>query len=203
MTRYNLPDERSKEWYSSPLYPAVADLDRRVGKGSTDISALQTAVAAAQAAADAANAVKPYWYGYLGADVSLADNTNVLITTWTQDSTFGGFAYSAGVLTFPALAGRYSVLATLFYDPSSNVGGRLTQVFSGAVSGNPLISGGTAGSTGANNKGQSAIASKEIPFAASAQIRVLGYQSAGGTLNAQGSANKNLSFWQVRYIGPV
>jgi hypothetical protein len=40
MTRYNLPDPGSQQWYSSPLYPAVADLDRRIGKGSADLSAL-------------------------------------------------------------------------------------------------------------------------------------------------------------------
>lgn len=216
MTRYNLPDQGSQEWYSSPLYPAVADLDRRIGVGddtttsiAAQIAALQAAVTAAQAdadaaqtAADAANAVKPYWYGYLAASVSLTDNTTTLLTTWTQDTTFGGFFYSAGILTLPSLAGRYSVNATLFFDPSSNTGGRLSQVFSGSTGGNPIVSGGTAGSVGANNKGQSAIALKEIPFAAGAQIRVIAYQSAGGFLNVQGAATKNLSFWQVRYIGP-
>ena len=216
MTRYNLPDQGSQEWYSSPLYPAVADLDRRIGVGddtttsiAAQIAALQAAVIAAQAdadaaqaAADAANAVKPYWYGYLASSVTLADNTNTLITTWTQDTTSGGFFYSAGILTLPALAGRYRVNATLFFDPSSNTGGRLSQVYPGSTGGNPLISGGTAGSTGLNNKGQNAIALRSIPFAAGAQIRVIGYQSAAGTLNIQGSATKNLSIWQVEYLGP-
>lgn len=32
MTRYNLPDEGSKKWYSDPLYAAVADLDKRIAK---------------------------------------------------------------------------------------------------------------------------------------------------------------------------
>lgn len=214
MTRYNLPDKGSQEWYSSPLYPAVADLDQRVGVGdNTDtslaaqIAALQAAVATAQATADAAvaaaNAVKPYWYGYLAANVSTSDTVNTLITQWTVDSTVGGFTYSAGILTLPALAGRYRVTATLFFDPSSNTGGRLSQVYPGATGGNPLITGGTAGSTGANNKGQSAIAQKTIPLVAGQQIRVLSYQSAGGTLAVSGAATKNLSIWQVEYVGPV
>lgn len=33
MTRYNLPDKGSVEWYSSPLYAAVADLDERLRTG--------------------------------------------------------------------------------------------------------------------------------------------------------------------------
>jgi hypothetical protein len=223
MTRYNLPDQGSQEWYSSPLYPAVADLDRRIGDtkdtstslaaqvaalqaavtaAQADADAAQAAAAAAQASADAANATKPYWYGYLASNVTLSDNTNTLITTWTQDTTSGGFFYSAGILTLPALAGRYRVNATLFFDPSSNTGGRLSQVYSGSTGGNPIISGGTAGSTGANNKGQSAIAHKSIPFAAGAQIRVIGYQSAGGTLQVQGASTKNLSYFQVEYLGP-
>lgn len=217
MTRYNLPDKGSQEWYSSPLYPAVADLDMRLGISgdsssslAAQVVALQTAVAtaqaaanAAQASANAANATKPYWYGYLAANVSTADTVNTLITTWTQDTTSGGFAYAAGVLTLPPLAGRYTINATLYFDASSNVGGRLSQVYPGATGGNPLITGGASGSTGANNKGQSAIAHKSIPFAASAQIRVLAYQSAGGSLGVVGAATKNFSFWQVEYVGPV
>lgn len=214
MTRYNLPDQGSQEWYSSPLYPAVADLDRRVGVGddtdtslATQIASLQAAVVAAQATANAAiaaaNAVKPYWYGYLAANVSTSDTVNTFITQWTQDTTNGGFAYSAGVLTLPPLAGRYNINATLFFDASSNTGGRLSQVYPGATGGNPMISGGASGSTGANNKGQSAIAHKTVPLAAGAQIRVLSYQSAGGSLAVTGAATKNLSFWQVEYVGPV
>jgi hypothetical protein len=214
MTTYNLPDKGSQEWYSSPLYPAVADLDRRVGLGdATDTSmaaqivALQAAVAAAQASANAAiaaaNAVKPYWYGYLAANVSTSDTVNTLITQWTQDTTNGGFTYSAGVLTLPPLAGRYNINATLFFDVSNNTGGRLSQVYPGATGGNPMISGGTSGSVGANNKGQSAIAQKTVPMPAGGQIRVLSYQSSGGALAVAGAAGKNVSFWQVEYVGPV
>jgi hypothetical protein len=217
MTRYNLPDKGSQEWYSSPLYPAVADLDSRLGSGgdtstslAAQVTALQLAVVAAQAAADAAqasanaaNAVKPYWSGYLAANVTTSDTVNTLITTWTEDATSGGFVYAAGVLTLPALTGRWDINATLFWDPSSTTGGRLCQVYPGASGGNPLISGGTTGNAGTTDrKGVSAIAHKDLPLAAGSQIRVLGFQSAGGTLAISGATTKNLSYWQVRYVGP-
>jgi hypothetical protein len=231
MTTYNLPDKGSLQWYSSPLYPAVDDLDRRVGlsekhdaKDSTDIAALQAAVIAAQASAtaanaaaataqaaavaaqttaNAANAVKPYWYAYLGANVTLANDTSTLLTGWTVDSTFGGFFFSAGVLTLPNVAGRYRVNATLFYEASSNTGGRLCQVFSGSVSNTLLITGGTSGNVGTNNRGQSAIARKTIAFGAGAQFRVVAYQAAGGTLAVNGVSTKDTSYWQVEYVGAV
>jgi hypothetical protein len=64
MTRYNLPDPGSQQWYSSPLFPAVADLDRRIGKGSVDLSALQTLLNTGRSmhirsSEGAANFVKP------------------------------------------------------------------------------------------------------------------------------------------------
>lgn len=212
MTRYNLPDKGSQEWYSSPLYPAVADIDRRIGVGTdtssslaAQIAALQTAVAAAQASADAANAVKPYWHGYLAANVSLGNDTNTLVAPWTQDVVSGDYFYSAGVLTLPNLTGRYRVTAQLFFDKSSNVGGRLTHVYPGSSGGNPLVTGGTSGNAAGgldNRQGQSALAIKTLPLSGGSQIRVIGYQGSGGSLNIIGSANKNLSYWQVEYVGP-
>lgn len=224
MTRYNLPDQGSQEWYSSPLFPAVADLDRRVGD-STDtstslaaqIAALQTAVTTAQAAADAAAAaaaaaqttanagvaVKPYWFGYLATTASIPAGLSNTLITWTQDAVSGGFFYSAGVLTLPALTGRYRVTAVLYWDKSSAVGGRLCQVYSGSTGGSPLISGGTTGNTtgttGDNRSGQSAIAHKTLQLSASAQIRVLAAQGADGGLGVL--AGINLSYFQVEYLG--
>lgn len=63
MTKYNLPDEGSKQWHDSPLFPAVADLDKRVVRterrgllNEDDIAAAAELAAAAQAAALAAMA---------------------------------------------------------------------------------------------------------------------------------------------------
>lgn len=199
MTVYNLPDQRSKEWYSSPLYPAVFDLDGRMGKTSAAIAALQAAVIAAQAAADAANAVKPYWHGYLATDASIATGATFIVTTWTQDATVGGFSYSAGILTLPATpVGRWRVTAVLGFNPNAT-GGRLSQVYPGASSGSPLITGGASGNA---NRTATAIAVKTIPLAASAVIRVQGFQDSGATIAAGGSAGKNISYFQVEYVGP-
>lgn len=218
MTRYNLPDRGSVEWYSSPIYPAVADLDRRIGDTkdtstslAAQIAALQTAVTTAQAAAnaaqtsannaqttaDAANAVKPYWYGYLFSNQTINNVSNTLVP-WTQDTAFGGITYSAGVVMVP-IAGRYRITAVLNWDPSTSATPRMCQVYSGSTGGNPMITAAAYGPNAARPITTAAI--KSIPLAAGAQFRVLGYQEAGGTLQVQGAATKNLSYFQVEYLG--
>lgn len=139
----------------------------------------------------------PYWYGYLAANVSHTSGTNTLITTWTADGS-SEITYSAGVITV-GRAGRYRVLAVLDFDASSTTGGRLCQVFSGATSGAALI---TGGATGNALRGVNSIALKTIPLAAGAQFRVIGFQDSGGAVNVLGSAGKNLSYFQVEWVGP-
>lgn len=219
---YNLPDVGSQEWYSSPLYPAVADLSRRIGD-TTDtstslaaqIAALQTAVTTAQSAANAAqtsantaqtaannaqttanaaNAVKPYWFGYLTASTSIPNASNTVIN-WTQDATFGGITYSAGVIMVPT-TGRYRITAVLAYDASSTTGGRLTQVYSGSTGGSPMITGGTTGN--ASRLG-SAVAIKTLQLSATAQFRVQAFQDAGGPIAVVGGVNN--TYFQVEYLG--
>ena len=202
MITYNLPDRGSKEWYSSPLYPAVADLDRRMGKGSTDITALQAAVAAAQASADAANAVKPYWHGYLAANVTLGTTgSNQDITTWTPDITSGGFLYSAGNLTLPVITGRWRITAVLAFDPNATTaGGRLCQIYPGTAGGNPLI---TGGATANAYRLVSPVAIKSLPLTSGFQFRVSAFQDSGvNTITVSGSVNKNVSYLQAEYLGP-
>lgn len=221
---YNLPDVGSQEWYSSPLYSAVADLSQRIGDTkdtsvslAQQIAALQTAVTTAQSAANAAqtsannaqttanaaNAVKPYWYGYLAADTSVPQALANTLVTWTQDISNGGFFYSAGVLTLPSVAGRYRITAVLFFDKTSNTGGRLCQVYSGSTGGSPIITGGTSGNatgtTGDNRAGQSAIAVKSLSLSAGYQMRVLAAQGADGAISVKGGVN--LSYFQVEYLG--
>jgi hypothetical protein len=221
MTRYNLPDQGSQEWYSSPLYPAVADLDRRIGIGDDTDTSLAAQVAAAQADADAAqatadsavaaaaaaqttanaaNAVKPYWFGYLATDQSTATWSALNLINWTQDSTAGGFAYSAGVLTMPALTGRYRVTAAVYFDISATTGIRLCQVYSGASGGSPIITNVAYNVVaGTQRSGCTSAVSKTLQFGAGAQIRVLASQDAGGNLLAKAGAN--LTYFQVEYLG--
>jgi hypothetical protein len=60
MTDYNLPDVGSAEWYSTPLYPAVADIDSRVTRTEQrdllDADSIAAASALATAAQDQATA---------------------------------------------------------------------------------------------------------------------------------------------------
>lgn len=221
MTRYNLPDQGSQEWYSSPLYPAVADLDRRIGVGDdtdtslaaqvaaaqADADAAQatantavSAAAAAQATADAANAVKPYWFGYLGSNLTAANWPTNTLMTWTQDATAGGFFYSAGVLTLPAVSGRYRVTACLYFDISATTGVRVCQVFSGSTGGQPLISNTSYNVAAATQRsGCTSRVSKTLQLNSGSQIRVLAAQDAGGTL--QVVAGTNFTYFQVEYLG--
>lgn len=146
----------------------------------------------------------PYYSCYLAANQTVATGTSVA-PTWTDDATSpsSGITRSSGVFTVPT-DGRYRVTLQAYWNAiASPAGSRIAQVYTGNVigSGNPLVSAAEQPSAVAAS---ACLAVKTVRLAAGAQINtvVSHTQGASMTNGLLGSANGNLTYFQIEWVGP-
>lgn len=189
------------------VFAPTADFSGTLTKGSVPVATTtETQALTNKDLSSLTNAfpIFPYYSCYLAANQTVATGTSVA-PTWTDDATSpsSGITRSSGVFTVPT-DGRYRVTLQAYWNAiASPAGSRIAQVYTGNVigSGNPLVSAAEQPSAVAAS---ACLAVKTVRLAAGAQINtvVSHTQGASMTNGLLGSANGNLTYFQIEWVGP-
>lgn len=144
-------------------------------------------------------ALEPYWYGYLNATFTVANNTFQTINNWIAEGTpnSSGITISSGVFTAPR-AGRYNLKAQLYWNPLAGATGK--RVMQSVVSPFNVIQSHTCWpSTTLDSVNQ---LDKDVRLAAGATVFFRFLHQQGASITGCVAAGLDLSWVQVKYIGP-
>lgn len=189
---------------STQIY-ATDDVRLQSGDGAYMVQLTNTGLFRLGAATVLTDAtVQPYYYAYLAANLTVANNTSTAIG-WTDEATSpsNGITRSGSVFTVPK-AGRYRVTFQAYWNSiASPAGTRLAQLYSGDTigTGNVLASAAEQPSASAAS---ACLVTKTVRLAAGGKIRteVSHSQGASFTNGLLGNAGGNLTYVQVEWVGP-
>jgi hypothetical protein len=149
-------------------------------------------------------ATPAYWFGYLSsAPAAIANNTLTTITTWVADGSPNslGITHSAGIFTVP-VAGEYEIAAQVWWPyVASDAGGRLAQSMKNPASPIVIQSSTVAASLNSDAPALNQLR-KRVRLAASDQVYIRYRHTAGSGLTRGLSAGADITWVQIRWVGP-
>jgi hypothetical protein len=144
-----------------------------------------------------ANKANPIWVGYLTSNVSISNDSQTTVTTWTQDTTADGtgfFSYSAGTLTV-LKTGIYRITGQGRYDGDAD-GYRRIYLFK---NGSSVVS--SSSQPGGSAIVTVALACPPVALTSGDTLTLQVRHTAGASLNLLGSATDYTTWWSAEYLG--